>query len=377
MRTLLTEEPAGMNPGIVDVRITTVNGFEAERERWERLYRADAHGQVFLSWAWLRAYLAQAAPGWMILALRDGDELVAALPLTVRAAPSRRLPIARELAFASDPVADYQGMLCLPNREHEAVRAFAGAIRALRWDRGSFSDVADPRFVALLDRLRGGGDTVATTGETRCRRALLPATWDEYANSLGASTRGTTLRSLRRMRDDLPNFRITSPADGDVGAHVDAMVATNHARWGGNLARMRAKYGRLFRTAHDTGCLRLFVAWDGDRPIAGCASFVDDVRGTYNLYQVGYDPQFAKYSPGKAMLGVVIRDAIEGGYRIFDFLRGDESYKASYAGGVLTTTHHRVNRRSVRAAVFDAVLPAYRAVKIAAVRVVYGPGRTV
>ena len=366
-----------MNRKIVDLRITTLNGFEAERERWERLYRADALSQVFLSFAWLRAYLAQAAPGWTILALRDGDELVAALPLTVRTVPSRLLPIARELSFVAEPIADYQGMLCLPHREHEAARAFADAIRAMHWDRASFRDVADARFVALLERLRGGGDALATTGQTRCRRAFLPPTWDEYVKALGGGTRATTLRSMRRMRDDLPNFRISSPCDADVDAHVDAIVRTNHARWGGNLARTRAKYGRLFRAAYDTGCLRLVVAWDGDRAVAGCASFVDDVRGTYNLYQVGYDPAYAKYSPGKALLGVVIRDAIERGYTVFDFLRGDESYKAAYAADVVTTTHHRMTRRSVRAALFNAVLPTYRAIKVAAVRVVYGPGRTV
>src|ERR1700681_2557341 len=342
-----------MNPKIVDLRITTLNGFEAERERWERLYRADALGHVFLSWPWLRAFLAHAAPGWTILALRDGDDLVAALPLTIRAVPSRMLPIARELSFVAEP------------------------IRAMHWDRGSFRDVADARFVALLERLRGGGDAIATTGQTRCLRAQLPPTWDAYLKTLGGGTRGTTMRSMRRLHTDFANFRVTSPCDADVDAHVDAVVRTNHARWGGNLARSRSKYGRLFRAAYDTGCLRMVVAWDGDAPVAGCASFVDDVRSTYNLYQVGYDPAYAKYSPGKALLGVAIRDAIEHGYAVFDFLRGDEPYKAAYAGGVVTTTHHRVTRRSGRAAGFDAVLPTYRTIKVAAVRVVYGPGRTV
>jgi CelD/BcsL family acetyltransferase involved in cellulose biosynthesis len=366
-----------MNRPIVDERITTLNGFEAERARWERLYRADPHGQVFLSWSWLRAYFAQARHRWTILVLRDGDELVAALPLQVRSVPARALPIARELAFATEPVADYQGMLCAPNREAEAVARFGAAIRAMRWDRASMRDVADPRILDLIARLRGANDAVAVTGETRCRRAVLPADWDTFAAGLGSGTRATTTRSVRKMREEFPGIRVSEPTDADIDAHVEAMVVVNHRRWGGNLRRARAKYGRMFRAAYDLGCLRLQIIWDGARPVAGCASFTDTVHKTYNLYQVGYDTAYAKYSPGKGVLGLAIQDAIASGFRVFDFLRGDEDYKASYASDVVVTTHHRVQRRSLRAAVLERVQPAYRTMKGAAARLVYGPGRIV
>jgi CelD/BcsL family acetyltransferase involved in cellulose biosynthesis len=360
----------------VDDRITTLNGFEAERERWDRLYRSDAQGQVFLSWPWLRAYFAQARHPWTILALRDGDELVAVLPLQIRSVPSRALPVARELAFATEPIADYQGMLCLPGRERDAIQAFAATIQSMHWDRALFRDVSDARVLELLARLEGAGDRVTRTGETRCRRTALPDSWETYASTLGSRTRSTTTRAIRKMRAELPGLRITTPTAADIDAHVDAMVRVNHLRWGGSFARARAKFGAIFRAAFDQGCLRLVMIWDGDRPITGCASFTDPVRSTYNLYQVGYDTAYAKYSPGKGVLGLVIGEAIAQGFAVFDFLRGDEEYKASFASDVIVTTHHRVERRSVRAKIFDAVHPAYRMMKAAAVRVVYGPGRT-
>jgi CelD/BcsL family acetyltransferase involved in cellulose biosynthesis len=366
-----------MNRGTVDERITTLNGFEAERERWERLYRADPQSQVFLSWSWLRAYFAQARHAWTILTVHDGDDLIAALPLQVRPVPSRALPVARELAFATEPVADYQGMLCAPGREREAIARFGAAIGAMRWDRASFRDVADPRVLELIGRMRGVENAVTATGKTRCRRTALPADWETYAVGLGSRTRSTTTRSVRKMREEFPNVRVSEPTAADIDAHVDGIVRVNHLRWGGNLRRAHAKYGRMFRAAYDLGCLRLQMIWDGDKPVAGCVSFTDPVRGTYNLYQVGYDAAYAKYSPGKGVLGLAIRDAIESGFAVFDFLRGDEEYKASYASEVLVTTHHRVQRRSVRSKLFDTVQPAYRTMKAAAVRLVYGPGRIV
>ncbi len=357
-------------------RITTLNGFEAERERWERLYRADPLGHVFLSWAWLRAYLAQAAPGWLILVLRESNELVAALPLQLRGVPMRRVPVARELAFTSEPIADYQGLLCLPNRETDAIRAFAESIRTLPWDRAVLRDVIDPRFAQLLAHVAVGGGAVSTTGHTRCLRTTLPDTWDAYLASLGSNTRAKTARALRKLTS-LPNFRLTTPRGGDVDAQIDAVVRMNHARWGGNLRSARATFGRLFRDAHEQGCLRLIVAWDAERPIAGVASFTDDVHATYNVYQLAHEREYGQYSPGKVIAALAIRDAIESGYRVFDFLRGDEAYKASFARDVATTTHFHVRRRTARAALFDTVHPAYRALKAAAVRVVYGPGRTI
>jgi CelD/BcsL family acetyltransferase involved in cellulose biosynthesis len=183
------------------------------------------------------------------------------------------------------------------------------------------------------------------------------------------------LSSVRRLQTDFPAFRISSPSDGDVDAHVDAAVVLHHKRWGGNIRTTRAKYGRLHRAAYDRGCLRQIVMWDGDRPIANAIAYVDDVRGTYNLYQLAHDAEYHLYSPGKGAIGLAIRDAIENGYAVFDFLRGNEEYKLSYARDVKTITHHRLTRPGIRSALFSAVEPAYRKLKAAAVRVVYGPGR--
>ena len=151
----------------------------------------------------------------------------------------------------------------------------------------------------------------------------------------------------------------------------------NHGRLGGNLRSAHATFGRLFRDAFERGCLRMIIAWDGERAIAGAASFVEDVHKTYNLYQLAYDREYGRFSPGKVVASLAIRDAIEREYAVFDFLRGDEQYKRWYAQDVVTTSHYRMMRRTIRSVAYDGVYPVYRALKAAAVRVVYGPGRTV
>jgi CelD/BcsL family acetyltransferase involved in cellulose biosynthesis len=355
--------------------IASLAEFEAERARWDELYSADPAANAFLSWSWLRAALPVVKQRWQIVLLREGETLVAALPLARRPIPSRWLPIAAELTFATDPLADYQGMLCRPGREHDAARAFVAAIRALRWDRAAFGDVADDRFDLVLAGLRDDA-TATVTGVTRCLSVALPADWETFTRQLGRTTRQHTAQRLRKL-SALDGFHTTVACEGDFDVHLDALLEMNHKRWGGSRERARAKYGRLFAAAQRTGALRLLVIWSGEQPIAACASFVDPVRGTYGFYQSGYEPAFASLSPGNVMVSTAICDAIEGGYRVFDFLRGDEPYKRAYASDVTVTRHHRVSRRNLRAAVFDAVQPSYRALKLAAARVVYGPGRTV
>ena len=51
---------------------------------------------------------------------------------------------------------------------------------------------------------------------------------------------------------------------------------------------------------------------------------------TVYIYQTGFEPQLAEESPGWLSFGASIQRAIGQGYRWYDFLRGDEDYKASW-----------------------------------------------
>jgi CelD/BcsL family acetyltransferase involved in cellulose biosynthesis len=356
------------------LQITAAEDFARERGRWEQLYERDEHAQVFLSWAWLRSYLPIAPPGWRIVLLSEGDELVAALPVAIRPVPNRFLPLARELTFASDPLGDYQGMLCLPGREHDAARALAAELSQLHWDRAAFREVVDDRISGMLAGVAATAMTVER--EQRSLQIALPATWEAYLASVGSSTRRNIQRTLRQLQADLPALRITRAGDGDLEAHIEALLALNHERWGGNLSRARARYGTLFRNAFANGCLHLIAIWDGAIPIGAAAFFVDHHRKTFNGYQTGFDARYGRLSPGKASMLIGIRDAIELGYATYDFLRGDESYKEAYTSGVTMRTDVRIVRNGLRTKLFETLQPSYHALKAVAVRAVYGPGRT-
>ncbi len=356
-----------MSQAVERIPIETLAAFDAIRPEWDALRRADPYATVFLTSGWLRALLSMSPAPWSILTLRSGGALVAALPVSVRGAPHARLPLAHELTFASAPFADYQGMLCLPDHESAAIEAFAELLGALRWQRADFPDVRDPRIGKLVRRLGEAGASLRELPDAPCCAITLPSEWSAFLATLSKPTRRATLRPAKQMAEELTCPRTTFAGDADLEPHLEAVLHLNALRWGGNAARYE-KYRRLLRGAHDAGCLRIAVVWDDRRPIAAGAAFVDRERGTYGSYLVGYDPAYARFSPGKALLASGIEDAIAGGYREFDFMRGGEGYKSSYATHEAVNAHYTLRRRGARAALLRAIEPGYAALRRALVR---------
>jgi CelD/BcsL family acetyltransferase involved in cellulose biosynthesis len=50
-------------------------------------------------------------------------------------------------------------------------------------------------------------------------------------------------------------------------------------------------------------------------------------KGQAFFYLSGFDPLWARYSPGNALVGAAIAQAAREGATRFDFLRGQEAYK--------------------------------------------------
>lgn len=347
--------------------VCSLEEFDRLRAEWDDLRRADPYGTVFLSWGWLRAFFSMSPTPWSILTLREDDELVAAFPISIRPAPHRTLPIARELTFASAPFADYQGLLSRPEHEAEALAAFADMVLSARWERAQFSDVRDPRIAELVRRLGASGIATRETEPTPCSVIDLPGDFESYLSSLSKPTRRGTLRPVKVMNEELPGWRFSDATAENADAHIEATIHVNNLRWGGSPLRSE-RLRRLLRAAFAEGCLRVTVLWDGDRPFGAGAAFVDPERSTYGAYLVGHDPEYARFSPGKAILASRIREAIEGGFRIFDFMRGGESYKASYATREVHNRHFSLVRHTARAALLSVVQSGYSAVRAAIVR---------
>jgi len=111
----------------IDV-IDTDAGFDQLREQWDRVYLQDPHAQHFLSWIWLRSYLAR-RNRWFVLALREkpeGSPYVAFFPLRVLTQHDEKTGLFfDEIVMAGNYSADYAGFLADPAYERFAIEGFA------------------------------------------------------------------------------------------------------------------------------------------------------------------------------------------------------------------------------------------------------------
>jgi CelD/BcsL family acetyltransferase involved in cellulose biosynthesis len=98
----------------------------------------------------------------------------------------------------------------------------------------------------------------------------------------------------------------------------------------------------------ERGQLRMsWLSLDGT-PAAAEYHFADN-KATY-AYQGGVDPDRLNDEPGRLSTILCLRRAIDEGHKRFDFLRGDEPYKAHWRAEPRTTYEYRAvpNRRLAR-----------------------------
>jgi CelD/BcsL family acetyltransferase involved in cellulose biosynthesis len=327
-----------------------MSDFDKLRARWNFVYAADRYAHVFSSWAWLRSFLPTTPFKWLVLVCQpDGDsDPVAFLPITME---TRRFNLLRTLRLGGAPTADYTGFLALPERQEEALAALAKHIQAqLPWDRFWMKDVLDPRlelFAAHFSRERLY--VLKETERISCPYLPLPSDWNEYLKaSLGRRTREHLRRRLRQL-EKLEGFQAVHINKTNAADEIDTLLRLWQSRWG--LATQ--EYRSLLLNCFENGCLHLIMLRQGSIPIAGIAGFVDKQRQTFYYFISGYNEDYAKYSPGRVIVGYSIRFAIENGFQNYDFLRGEDLYKFEFGALQRYNRHVLIQRRSLRSSLVN------------------------
>lgn len=335
--------------------ISSLRDFERLRAPYERLYTRDRHSSVFVSWAWLRSYFATIGVHWIVLAARDEWEHLGFCVVVRRGIAAGRFGLYRELALGAYPTADYTSLV-IGSREEEVLAAFARALDAMPWDVLRASNVRDSRIGRMIALLSKGNDVMREADNPV--RSVHIAAQDSPA-----------VRASRTLR----GARFVESSDATVKRDVDALLKLHHRRWRSNLSKARRTYGRLFREAYARGCCRVGVLWsDENKAIAAQAAFVDDAREAWGVYMIAYDKTQAKASPGMGMLAAGLERARALGFREYDFLRGDEPYKARFGAELSYLENYVVRRRALRSHLVERVWIALLGWKSILRRVLFG-----
>lgn len=329
--------------------IETFEEFHNVRDAWAAVYAADPEANFFLTHQWLDDWLKFSPGVWFVLTVKeteDSPDYLAFLPMRMRVRFEKKIGFFNELVFAGSYFSDYTGILCRPEVEQEVIPALAEHIRhKVNWGDFKLDNLmmterrrklflkpfGKRKFVHkpmnYLQKKTGIDNAI-------CPMADLPETWDDYLALLSSNNRQKIRRLLKKLESS-EQFRITIVEGDDQYALIDTLLDYWRIKWasvkGDRLDDIVHLNRGMLRRSARAGSLFMPVFWDGDRPVAILATLVDECKKALHFLITGRDETFSELPSGYLLHAFSIRHAIANGFRLYDFLRGNEPYKYHFA----------------------------------------------
>jgi len=227
---------------------------------------------------------------------------------------------------------DYLDIVCKPEHYELCADSLAQYVREMNFDVVELECTKGNRLAKwlkpqLTDKYRIDERMVEPTW-----RLELPETWKEFVASTKGSLRRKINKAVRRIDSD--EFEVSSTADGaDIDSAFEVLKELHTLRF--NSKNEPGVFGddRFTEFLHSSvkelcqqGKCEIVVASKQGKPFAVQMYF--DTQDGYQFYQGGNDPEAMKLEPGHFLFTFMVRRAVERGDNVFDFLRGNEPYKA-------------------------------------------------
>jgi CelD/BcsL family acetyltransferase involved in cellulose biosynthesis len=327
--------------------VKDLTGFNSLQADWERLSIASNDSSVFMSWDWQSLwwkYYGKGQPLFIVVAREAStNRVVGILPLYVqKARVFKFIPVRflRPVGTGGDTSPDDLNPLIEPGLEDAVSTALAEAVcqRTSGWDMLHISDLKEGS--AFTHKLQQACEP--KYWRTQLQRSALISfapladNWDDYLKTTSSNHRETTRRARRKF-ESLPGTKHFVWGDSaTIDTATDKLIELHLMRWddrSGHHAFSTPEYvgfhKDVIRALHPKGhvwlsCLQM------DEQIVGIY-YIYHFRDVAYYFQGGFNPEYAKHKPGAVLMGYSIHHAINQQTKVFDMLRGEYSYKNSWA----------------------------------------------
>ncbi len=320
--------------------ITNLKQWSKWRNQWNDLLANSANFEtrIFLSYEWLTTWWQFFGKGkkLMVITVAADKTLVAAAPLFSTLSPIT--PSARIVRFVGNGNSDYGDFLVRKGYQDatKLIWQWFFANRSI-WDIIALHELpANNQSVSALRQTQIPSEirTSILAGEV-CHQIPIDSCPNSWRNLASNSLREQIKRRERQIsRNFSAGFSVAQRED-EVQQIMLQLFALHRLRWGqlGQTGvfispKVRQFHIEFAKRALLQGWLRLHSLSLDDCVAAVYYAFkVGDYAG---FYTCGFNPKFAKYSVGKVLLAKVIDEAQREGAKVFDFMRGNETYKAEF-----------------------------------------------
>jgi CelD/BcsL family acetyltransferase involved in cellulose biosynthesis len=234
---------------------------------------------------------------------------------------------------------DHLSLICRAEDRSRVASAVAKSLTSVcnDWDRLDLSgvDADDATVGELLAQLEERECVVSRREGDSCWILDLPTSWDDYLAAISKSHR-KQLRQLERRVIESGRTRWHEVNSRDELQAAWPVFVDLHQRRRISLGEPGCFASQTFHDFHHevSGLLlergQVRISWiELDGVPAAAEYHFADANATY-AYQGGVDPDRLQEEPGRLSTILCLRRAIEEGHTRFDFLRGDEPYKAHW-----------------------------------------------
>ena len=319
---------------------------EALAPAWDALAQAASLPLCAPGWmlSWWR-HLAPADAGLRIVAVRDGERLIAVAPWFVHSGHRSRV----DIRFLGAELSDRVDVLCLTGHEDEAADALRGAIAEMRPRPDLVAFEAVPVGSSWTRRLAGGAG--AGRRLARYRNSALPAPAvalpeggdagpDSWLAGRSSNFRGQMRRMRRRLQSRGGEVRLLREPE-EVRSGLAAMLELHRERWSGRGESGLAKEGvaehlRDAAAALGPDRLRLWAAEIDGEPISVQLFLAAGREVKY--WNGGWSERHADLKPSMLTILAALEDAIARGEERLDLGVGTHEYKLRFADSEDTLT---------------------------------------
>ncbi len=339
--TTLTVARSAESSAKPQIRIEEVRDYQAFlnlEPAWNELVEQAGVDHPFLEHVWIRTWWEcfGAGSSLRVLVVRAGSQPIAIAPLIVTSARMWGIPVRRLGFFYNShvPRADF----IIAQRADEVYRAIWAHLRVSSgWDVLQLCQLpVDSPTLESLRRLAEADGHPAGVWRSGASPYLTPCcSWEEHWNQLTPKHRSNIRNRFRRLEQIGPvGVTIVNSVSGLEDALASGL-RLEAAAWKGENhtaiscdSAVRRFYEVLAQRSAPRGWLSLHFLCVGLDRIAFDYSL--NYKNRIYLLKVGYNPEFAKFSPYNLLMTRVLEDVVGRGLAEYDFLGDDEPWKQSW-----------------------------------------------
>lgn len=301
--------------------IDDVEKLKKYRDKWMGVHTQELF-TPFLSYEWISEWLKYFGKGRkpLVLVEEKNDRIVSLMPVIASGLRYR---------FVGYNNSDYLDALNPSKRFDLMMDLMSGFVSHY----GVFDLEHIPEDSDFLKYARENfKNNVVVVPQEVCPYMELANDWDQCKASLNKRFRKNLEYSTRRLQRDF-EFEVQRPHSvEDVEVFMRYLIRYHQERWH-RKGMPGAFYSERVRRFHISVAKRLFevgflllnaISINGE--IAAVIYGFKTDR-CYYYYLSGFDRRYSKFSIGNVLIGLTVKEAVENGARVFDFLRGNESYK--------------------------------------------------